>query len=182
MVSRRRLFLALVLNLFLIACEATVRARDISSVPASSSQFRIAQTAVSICGQNFPGLESTASNLRAAGFQETQNPRFTGISSLQRFIIFEHPDASILVGLANRGQRVCLVGLEGMTPNQSFSLAQAWVKRYGATTNAENGQGLSSQVVQAWQSANLDRTVFIAALKSFPFFEKPGAAVRLTHF
>ncbi len=172
----------MVLALILAGCDTPVDPKQISATPASARAFAQAQKAVTICGKNFPKLEKTAVALRAAGFKETTEGQFAGINRMPRFAVMQNSEGDVLVVLGNRSERVCLVGVEDLTPQQAFDLAQPWVRQYVATTNAENGQGLSKSVVQAWRSQDLDRTVFISATKTFPFFDDPGAAVRLIYF
>ena len=87
--------------------------------------------------------------------------------------------------IVQAGGGYCYVGLRGMTPDQSFRLAQPLVREFGATTNAENDQGLSEHVVQAWQVRNTSvPTVLIAAHRTWPWDrgnwpQVPGAAVTL---
>lgn len=75
----------------------------------------------------------------------------------------------------------CIVGLEGMTPQQSFQLAEPRARKFDAQTNAERGQGLVSNAVQAWASIGESRGVYVAAYKTWEVLDSRGAAARLLY-
>jgi len=84
--------------------------------------------------------------------------------------------------LGSRGSEgACIVGLEGMTAQQSFELAQPWVRKFDARTNAERGQGLAENAVQAWGTLDDMRVVYISAYKTWDVLGVPGAAARLLY-
>lgn len=73
-----------------------------------------------------------------------------------------------------------MVGVEGMTPEQSYQLALPLVAYFEATSNTELGQGLTPNAVEAWRAAGATTPVFIAAYKTWDVLGVPGAAVRLS--
>lgn len=169
----------------------------ISTTPANAASFAVAQQAVRAC-IDMDERDTQIRNFRRAGFDVT-------ISS-QGQITVTAPDDAVTVLLHHRS---CWVGLEYMTPQQSVQLAQIWVDAYDATSNAANGQGLSSHVANAWRNIFTEpevfpetpayrHTIYIAAYKTWPsgpydpqrgtsfdlgdpFPDVPGAAVSLRH-
>ena len=104
------------------------------------------------------------------------------IQKSQRAVILEKPGTDVVVLLgASGGEGACIVGLEGMTPQQSFELAKPWVKTFGVRTNAERGQGLAKNAVEAWGTIEENRIVYIAAFKTWDVLDVPGAAARLLY-
>lgn len=175
----------------------------ISKTPADAKSFAVAKQAVRAC----KSLTNRERSFRQAGFGYSVQPvTLRNGRESSRVIVSPPNDAvSVLVnGLS------CYVGLENMTPSQSFELAQIWVKSYGAQPNSAYGDGLSDHVSGAWRiffteparfpdKAAYRHRVYIASYKTWPhgpydpqrniaydigdIFPKktPGAAVKLTH-
>ncbi|MBY5935476.1 hypothetical protein KUV51_20885 [Tateyamaria omphalii] len=162
----------------LAACVTPPPAGKISDTAISQTTLSVAAQAVDICGRTFPNVTGTAEALQQAGFSETAE-RFENGKEL------DDPSRQVRVQVGERPagggrkEHVCLISVIGMTPEQGFALAQPWVQRYGAITNAEAGQGLSPRAIQAWRSQTRDRIVFIAARKANNAFRQAGASVRL---
>ncbi|TCS60016.1 hypothetical protein EDD52_11626 [Primorskyibacter sedentarius] len=161
-----------------------VNTATISQTPASNRLFAQAKEAVRICSK-LPDWKAVYSAFGAAGYEiRTLDALGQDGRVVQRTHFVNGEDAEIFLIATPRG---CTVGIENMTPAQSFELAQPWVKAFGAKTNAELGQGLSPHVVQAWRSIRDDRHVYIAAHKTWPadnyvFPDVPGAAATLKVF
>lgn len=165
----------------------SVNTATISNSPASATAFAEARKAVRACA-GLPDAKVMFDRFEAIGYRSSGAPDRTSRTDLQggttRVVVptVSHDDGEVIVQAA---AGYCYVGLRGMTPQQSFTLAQTLVKRFGATTNAENGQGLSDQVVQAWRvQRNGTPAVLIAAHKTWPLDRGrwpsvPGAAVTL---
>ncbi|MFY0618598.1 hypothetical protein [Shimia sp.] len=166
---------------------STVRQDTISTTPASSSIFREAQKAVDACAQ-LPNEKAMYAKFRALGYfkDNAENSSLQVPTSNGSHVVlksaFRHDTGQIIV---QANSRYCHVGLRNMTPQQSYNLAQPLVKKFNAKTNAEHGNGLSDQVVQAWRVQNVGPpTVTIGAYKTWPsntgkWPETPGAAVTL---
>ena len=57
------------------------------------------------------------------------------IQRTQRAVILEKSGTDVIVLLGSRGgEGACIVGLKGMTPEQSFELAQPWVEKFDGKT------------------------------------------------
>lgn len=166
----------------LVACDEPVDQSQVSTVPVSQQQFSDAQNAAEICGRFAPDMDRTEQVLRSGGYTDAQKEIFVNTARDQRITILESPNSdTIVVLLARRIEGLCVVGLEGMTPEQSFQLALPWVEKFGALTNAERGQGLANNAVQAWASSNEDRLINIAAYRTFEGADVSGASVRLIY-
>lgn len=164
-----------------------VNTATISKSPASSVAFAEARKAVRACSA-LPDVKAMFDRFEAIGYRSPSAPDSASRTDLPggktRVVIpvVSHDDGEVIV---QAGAGYCYVGLRGMTPQQSFTLAQLWVKRYGATTNAENGDGLSDHNVQAWRvQRNGVPSVLIGAHKTWPWDRGrwpsvPGAAVTL---
>lgn len=160
----------------------------ISKSPASTTAFAKAKKAVRACSA-LPDVKAMFDRFEAIGYRSPAAPDIASISDLPggktKVVVpaVYYDDGEVIVQAA-AGH--CYVGLRDMTPHQSFILAQFLVKRYGATTNAENGSGLSDHVVQAWrvQPEGVPSAVLIGAHKTWPWDRGrwpsvPGAAVTL---
>jgi len=175
----------------------------VSKAPADARSFAVAKQAVRACRS----LTNRKKNFRRAGFgYSTQPVALRNGREISRVIVSPPNDAvSVLVDGSS-----CYVGLENMTPRQSYELAQIWVKSYSAQPNSAHGDGLSDHVSGAWRNffteparfpdkAPYRHRIYIASYKTWPhgpydpqrniaydigdFFpkNKPGAAVKLTH-
>lgn len=164
-----------------------VNTNTISNSPAGANAFAEARKAVRACA-GLPDAKAMFDRFEAIGYRSPEAPDSASRTNLPsgktRIVVpaVSHDDGKVIV---QAGAGYCYVGLRGMTPQQSFLLAQSLVKRFGATTNAENGQGLSDNVVQAWRvQRNGTPAVLIAAHKTWPWDRGrwpsvPGAAVTL---
>lgn len=158
-----------------------VNTKTISTSPASPEHFAKAKKAVRNCtaypnsGAVLAAFERqghTAGRARMIlkdGTELVSNPTIT------------HDDGDLIISVSSRH---CYVGLRGMTPKQSFELAKIWATQYRSSTNAELGQGLSDHVVQAWRTRYPNKTLYVAAHKTWPWDRgrwpnTPGAAVTL---
>ncbi|MEL6466499.1 MAG: hypothetical protein AAFQ58_16155 [Pseudomonadota bacterium] len=168
--------------LLLSGCDTAVNQTLVSTTPATPQEFSEAKSAASVCGRHAPNWVAASTALKAEGYAETEDPRLASIQRAQRAVILEKPGIDVVVLLGARGgEGACIVGLEGMTPQQSFELAQPWVKKFDARTNAERGQGLAKNTVQAWGTLEEKRIVYIAAFKTWDVLDAPGAAARLLY-
>lgn len=166
----------------LVSCDASVDQDLISEVPVSALQFSDAQKAAGICGRNAPNWMGAEEALKANGYVETTDERLSNIQRTQRAVILESSDSDVLVLLGSRGgEGACIIGMNGMTPQQSVELALPWVRQFDAKTNADRGQGLAKNAVQAWGVLEENRIVFIAAFKTWDVLDAPGAAARLLY-
>ncbi|MDX8351776.1 hypothetical protein [Cognatiyoonia sp. IB215182] len=150
--------------------------------PAPASRIAEGRKATNACVSNMPDTSRTEAALVSAGFAKTTEES-TGAGSLNFANSYASSDGTVVATIGSQGQneKLCLVRIAGMTPEQSLSLAQPWAQAYGAQTNAERGQGLARNAVQAWGSMENDRIVFIAALKNWRADDVPGGAVRMIH-
>ncbi|WP_321830003.1 hypothetical protein [Thalassovita sp.] len=169
-------------SVLLAACDAPVDQKMVSTVPASAQQFSEAQKAAAVCGRHAPNWVAASQSLKSIGYHETEDPRLASIQKSQRAVILEKTGTDVVVLLgASGGEGACIVGLEGMTPQQSLELAKPWVKTFGVRTNAERGQGLAKNAVEAWGTIEENRVVYIAAFKTWDVLDAPGAAARLLY-
>lgn len=180
---RSGMIIALVSIMGLSGCPGIppVNEATISQTPVSSRLYAQAQRAVDVCAK-LPDMEAVKAGFAALGYPvfAPQTPSAEGaftIGGISRW----GPDLYVNVGSGG-----CLIGVEGMTPQQSYNLVLPWVKRWGAITNAQAGQGLSEHVVQAWRSETANRKVYISAGKTWDpqvadFPNVPGASVRLRY-
>lgn len=187
MVDRRNLTCSLVLTLALIVAGCggipPLNSATISNTPASASEMANARRAVETCKQ-LPNGHAMQTAFESQGFVFSTfvlDPR-TG-DTLDTAPFFSSGDGSLVLQVSTRG---CAVGLRGMTPQQSFELAQIWARHYDLATNSELGQGLSDHVVQAWQAKSYpSSSTLVAAHKTWPWDrgqwpkDEPGAAVTL---
>jgi|GEM_PF-2554831 len=165
----------------------TVNTATISSSQASAKAFSKAKRAVQACS-GLPNSKKMFDSFEAIGYRSTLAPDFASRTELPggktRVVVpnVRYNDGELIV---QAGLDYCYVGLRGMTPAQSYQLALPLVQRYGATTNEENGQGLSARVVQAWRVQDHGTpSVLIAAHKTWPrdrgtWPSEPGSAVTL---
>lgn len=171
-------FTGLAIAAVLAGCSATVDNSMISTSPAPADQLSAAKSAASLCASKAPNWEAVESAFLANGFVETTDLR---LKALRDAVILEDEDSDVLVLIGSKGKEgACIVGLPGMTPQQSYELALPWVRKYGAVSNADRGQGLSKKAVQAWAAFDDSRNVYIAAYKEWrEVLNVPGASARL---
>ncbi|WP_299680286.1 hypothetical protein [uncultured Roseobacter sp.] len=176
----------------------------ISSVPADTQSFAVAERAVRAC-TDVIDREKVRRNLERAGFGVTiQQVKAKNGRTIPHMIISAPHEAVSVLYLGSS----CFVGLENMTPDQSARLARIWVDAHGAQPNSAFGDGLSDHVSGAWRrfftephrfpdKAAYRHRIYIAAYKTWPngpydpqrsvpfsipdFPAKPGAAVELNH-
>lgn len=171
--------------LFLANCASAPSQFDISDVPAGAEPFRAAQEAAALCAKDAPDWKAVEARFKASGYARTKNNALDNAARAQKAVVLEAVDSDVvvLIGASTElsGERsgACIISLPGMTPQQSYELALPWVRKYGAVTNAERGQGLSKKAVQAWGAVGERRIVYIAAYKSADILQEPGASVRL---
>lgn len=168
-------FTGLAIAAVLAGCSATV---STSPAPAPAHQFSAAKSAASLCASEAPNWEAVENAFLANGFVETKKTR---LQTGRNEIFLEDEDSDVLVLIGSKGKEgACIVGLPGMTPQQSYELALPWVRKYGAVSNADRGQGLSKKAVQAWAAFDDSRNVYIAAYKEWrEVLNVPGASARL---
>lgn len=197
-------FLSTLCLLVLIGCEIPpVDTTLISKTPADAKSFAVAKQAVRAC----KSLTNREKNFRRAGFGYSTQPfKLRNGREISRISVSSPNDAVFVLIDGSE----CYVGLEYMTPSQSYELAQIWVQSYDAQPNSAHGDGLSDHVSGAWRNffteparfpdkAAYSHRVYIASYKTWPhgpydpqhniaydigdFFPKnrPGAAVKLTH-
>lgn len=174
----------------LIGCASVppVNTATVSASAASANAFAQAQRAAQVCSR-LPNASAMLDGFEAMGFRSASAPdsvvRQQVANGGQRVVVpnvrFDNGDVIVQAGMT-----YCYVGLRNMTPTQSLQLGQMLANRYGALTNAELDQGLSDQVVQAWQVRNSSvPKVLIASHKTWPWDRgrwpnTAGAAVTLT--
>lgn len=167
-------------TLLISGCDTPVNQKLVSTNPATPQQFSEAKNAATVCGRHAPNWVSASTALKSGGDTETENARLVSIQRTQRAVILENSGTDVIVLLGSRGgEGACIVGLKGMTPQQSFELAQPWVEKFDGKTNSERGQGLAKNAVQAWATIEEERIVYIAAYKTWDVLDVPGAAARL---
>lgn len=176
----------------------------ISDTPADAKSFALAKKAVRACS-DLSSSRAVKSNFENAGFAvSTMQVELKNGAAIERLLISSpNKDVSIRY-LGNK----CYVGLEQMTPNQSFQLAKIWADAHDAKPNSAYGDGLSDHVAGAWRrffsepprlpvKATYHHRVYVAAYKTWPhgpyapqrntafpiepFPNVPGAAVMLSH-
>lgn len=188
--NRKTSYILLANFVFIASCVSIppVNTSTISTTPASSSDINTARKAVNACA-GLPDAPKMFGRFEAIGLRPPNSPKVASTTELAnggtRVVVpvVAYDDGDVIV---QAGDGYCFVGLRGMTPQQSYQLAQILVKEFNATTNAANGQGLSHHVVQAWQvQKNGIARVLIAAHKTWPWDQgqwpdAPGAAVTLT--
>lgn len=200
--TMKRFWLALCLGLG--ACGIPpVDPTYISDTPADAGSFALAQRAVRACSDMYsPG--AVERKLQQAGFEVRVTGEGLRNGRLVNRLEIAAPDDDVTVHYYDD---TCFVGLVGMTPEQSYDLAQIWVKAHQATPNSAHGDGLSDHVVGAWRrffeepaasgKAAYRHRIYITAFKTWPYgpydparslgyaiepFPKvPGAAVKLSH-
>lgn len=156
-------------------------AANCPKAPATPKQMATAGKALALCTKAAPDWQKAQAGFRQAGYAPTRSKKMQSAAKRQRAIILEN-GAGVVVFLARSGKsNGCFVGVRGMTPKQAFDLAAPIAKSYRAVTNAELGQGLSKEVVEAWRVTNKTPKVFIAAHKQWDVLDVPGAAVSLIY-
>lgn len=175
-------FVTALIALAVSGCDPSVDESLLSKEPASSDQFAAAQDAAAVCSRTAPNWNATEVAFKQLGFAETQDPRLQAIQKAQKAVILQKPSTDLVILVGSRGgEGACIVGLIGMTPQQSFQLAQPWVQKYGALTNEERGQGLAKNAIQAWGVLEEDRIVYLAAFKTWDVLGVPGSAAQLLY-
>ena len=174
--------LAVTAAFLLTGCDTPVNDTLVSQAPAPAQNFAEARKAAAVCARHAPNWGSAETSLKAAGFAETKDRRLKAVARAQNAVILENPAADAVVLIGSRGSEgACIVGLRGMTPQQSYKLAEPWARKFGARTNAERGQGLAQNAEQAWGTIEENRIVYIAAYKTWDVLAAPGAAARLLY-
>lgn len=173
--------LALVATLALGACASQPMDESlISRTPASPEKFAFAKKTAKVCADSLPSLPETQEGLEAIGYVSGADPNVKARNT-PRGPFLQAEGSDMLVVLIGQGREsLCFIGLLGMTPEQSFQLAQPLAESFDGVTNAERGDGLASDVVQAWSGKSpAGATVFIAAYKGWDVLRTPGGAVRI---
>lgn len=171
----------LLLVMLLAGCAPSVDEKLISYFPAPADQIALAEDAVDICGRTPKAYQFREALFRSLGFSEPDDPELHIMAKQKRGTVLVKPGSDVVVQLGGDGGRSgCIVGVKGMTPQQSFDLALPWVQKYEAVSNEELGQGLTHNAIQAWRTSDEDPTVFIAAYKTWDVLGVPGAAVRIS--
>ncbi|MEV8467933.1 hypothetical protein AB0T83_14230 [Fluviibacterium sp. DFM31] len=173
----------------LAGCDTPVDPALVSAAPAAPQQFSAAKAAAAICGRNAPNWSAAEAQLVAAGYRETTSDWLpsvlpsTAAQKAGQITILEKPGTDVVVQFGTRaGEGACLVGLKNMTPQQSYALALPWAQQFDAETNAERGNGLAKNAVQAWFASDDDGNTYIAAMKTWPLLDGPGAVARLMYY
>ncbi|MFW2545503.1 hypothetical protein ACN2XU_22975 [Primorskyibacter sp. 2E107] len=151
-----------------------------SAEPVTAERFAVAEAAAATCGAMAPNWAGLEVQLKAAGYVETDDAALKAAGRREGAVILEDPTSGALVLIGSRGgEGTCIVGMEGLTPQQSYGLALPWVKSFDLQTIVERGQGLAKNAVQAWGRLEPDRDVYVAAYKTWDVLDGPGAAARL---
>ena len=176
----RSIAIAVLFLVGLAACQSAVDTDKISLQQAPASSFKLAQGAASTCARHMPDTTVINASLQARGFVDVTAKDVGEVDFGPSATIWQSGETYVLVG-SRLNEKACIVGLKGMTPGQSLALAQPWVNKFGAISNADRGQGLANNAVQAWASLSGTPKVYIAAYKTWEFFDEPGAAARLLY-
>ena len=160
-----------------------VNTETISENPASAARYAAARQAVNICSR-LPDTEAVMRGFEALGYERSRLEFTTndGKTLVSESVTSQNTDLKIIASSAG-----CTIGLEGMTPDQSFQLAQPWVRKFGLVTNESLGDGLSPHAVQAWQYPTFPHTqVLVSAGKTWHrnsgiSSNAKGASVRLIY-
>ncbi|MEM9395115.1 MAG: hypothetical protein AAGA38_14745 [Pseudomonadota bacterium] len=176
----------------------------ISTVPANSQSYAVAERAVRACiGVGLPG--GIKRQFQRAGFDVGVQPIKARNGRLIERTMVTAPDEAVTILILGD---TCYVGLEGMTPDQSAQLAKIWARAYGEDADKPVNQDLSDPLSVSWfksfaeparmpDKAAFSHQIYIAAYKTWPngrydpqrtvgydildFPQKPGAAVMLRH-
>lgn len=165
------------------ACAPPVDETLISYFGAGETEMAKAREAVDVCMRTaLPGAWDTRETMiRNAGYVDATfaNPD-RDIDDLKGMVLI-HPSTETVVHLgADGGRGGCIVGLKGMSPQQSYELALPLVEHFDAVSNTELGQGLTPNAIEARRFWGPGYPIFIAAYKTWDILEEPGAAVRLS--
>ncbi|MEM8978879.1 MAG: hypothetical protein AAGD04_05305 [Pseudomonadota bacterium] len=181
MISKTAVFF--LLTVLLLGCGVSVDEDLISTQPAPKLEFVEARKAAALCAKHAPDWAALEEAFKSAGYAKSKDPRLAGFARSTGTAVLDKANTGmrVLVGEKNDQEGACIIGLEGMTPEQSFALAQPWVGAFEAVTNAERGQGLSQNAAQAWASFEAERIIYIVAYKTWNVLFQPGAAVRLIY-
>ena len=177
---QKRVFLLLLASVLVSGCMSD-QERIIAN-PAPDARIAEGERAAALCQQNMPNTAATETALISSGFVKGKEES-TGAGALNFANSYTSADGTVVTTVGSQGsnEKLCLIRIAGMTPEQSVTLAQPWVQEYGALTNAERGQGLSRDAAQAWGSVESDRIIYISAIKNWRADEIPGGAVRMIH-
>lgn len=178
----RKFILALALGAFGLTACVSVDDDLISKTPASAQQFAEAKKAAATCGVHAPNWKALEAAYLSMGYSETQDKKRISVQKSQGVVILEKAGTDMVIMVGSRGgEGMCIVGLKNMTPQQSYELAQPWVKKFGLLTNAERGQGLSDLMVQVWGKTEERRVIYVGARKTFDVLDAPGSAASLRY-
>ena len=167
-------------SVLMLGCAPPVNEELISYFGAPEANFEVARDAVERCAEYGPWTREKA--FRNTGFVNATfvNSERT-IEDVDGLLLIE-PESNVVVKLGqDGGVSGCIVGLKGMSPEQSFDLARIWVREFGAVSNTELGQGLTPNAIEAWRVSVDGFPIFIAAYKTWDLLEEAGAAVMLSH-
>lgn len=164
--------------LALMGCvnEQTGRPSPSTDVAVAEQVFPIAFQAADICADYAPDWNAVVSAFASNGYREISDQRRRG----ERVVIVEDPasNVKVLVGL-ERGEGACIVGFDGMTPQQSVQLAQRWANRFGASVFGEGDPSRKRGVLQTWRTGTDAHIVRISAYSSSNVLDTQGSEVRL---
>ncbi|MEO1177727.1 MAG: hypothetical protein AAFV87_11330 [Pseudomonadota bacterium] len=142
--------------LVLAGCDAPERTPPVSDTPVPADVFTLAQQTAAACAEHLPDWEAVVDELTNGAFLESSDPAMRAAARANGGVVIEAADGDLVVAISGTRARrsgkretLCFIGAVGMTPDQAFDLAQPWVRRFDLQTNAERGQGLSSDAVQA---------------------------------
>lgn len=157
------------------------KAKYISTEPAAEDQIAAARNALELCARLAPDWRALEAAYRAREFG-------TPVSLLSRMIARERrggvflqdQNSDVLVQIGQSSiEGACIVGLPGMTPDQSLALATPIADQFGALTNAQRGSSLSRRAAQAWMARKPGQIIFLSASKAWETLGTAGASVRL---
>lgn len=144
--------------------------------PTSQQQFAVAQAAVDLCARQAPNWTATVAAFKSAGYSEAGSWSRQG----NKTVTLEAPNADVLVLVGSQGgDGTCIVGLEGMTSEQSVRLAQPWVKTFDASPFGQADPSRKAAVVQTWRGETASHYVRISAYRSWDLLDAPGGSARL---
>ena len=173
------------LVLMLSACDPRVDEGLISYFGAPESELVIAKQAADICKATAFTWNLREALFRNAGYVEPTDERLQALADELDGVILVRPESGVVVQLGGeatlggKSRSGCIVGLKGMSPQQSYELALGWAEHFDAPTNAELGQGLAKNAIEVWNLYGDRHLVRIAAYKTWEVLGEPGAAARL---
>ena len=167
------------------ACDPRVDEELISYFGAPDAEFAEAKRSAGICGATAFNSDIRPALFLNAGYVKPTDEYLQKMAMERDALILTKPGTGVVVqlggdaSLGGKSDRGCIVGLSGMSPQQSYELALPWAEQFSAPTNAELGQGLARNAIEVWNLYGDGFIVRIAAYKTWEILGEPGAAARI---